>query len=234
MNLKFLLRLTMCSLLIYAATAVSQPSPTNPAPAQGSPVSYASVSEVNGLLSQLQSTSISTQTDLGRLRIEKWKADGSFKRQSLTNVESIQRNLQEALPDMISQVRSAPDDLPATFKLYRNLDALYDVLGGVTESAGAFGSKDDYQALSNDLSGLESTRRQFADRIQNLASAKQTEITNLRSELRTVQAQLAAEPPKKVVVDDTEPEKKVVRKKRTTTKKPTSATTTTPPSPPPQ
>lgn len=224
----------MCSLLLYGAAAVSQPSPSNPAPTQGAPVSYASVSEVNGLLSQLQSTSTSTQADLSKLRIEKWKADGSFKRQSLANVESIQRNLQDALPDMIAQVRSAPDDLAATFKLYRNLDALYDVLGSVAESAGAFGSKDDYQSLSNDLSGLESTRRQFADRIQNLASAKQTELTNLRSELRTAQAQLAAEPPKKVVVDDTEPEKKALKKKKTTPKKPTSATTKTPPSPPPQ
>ena len=76
-------------------------------------------------------------------------------------MDSIQRNLQNALPEMIGQLRNAPEDLPATFKLYRNLDALYDVLGSVVESTGAFGSKDDFQALANDLSSFEGTRKQI-------------------------------------------------------------------------
>ena len=46
-----------------------------------------------------------------------------------------------ALPEIIGQLRNAPEAMPITFKLYRNLDALYDVLGGVVEGAGAFGSK---------------------------------------------------------------------------------------------
>ena len=53
---------------------------------------------------------------------------------------------------------SAPEDLAASFKLYRNLDALYDVFGQVVEAAGAFGSKDEYQNLSNDMSALQSAR----------------------------------------------------------------------------
>ncbi|MGC1222711.1 MAG: hypothetical protein WA872_13050, partial [Candidatus Sulfotelmatobacter sp.] len=129
---------------------------------QGEPVSYASVTQINGLLAQLETTSKSTQDDLTRLRIERWKTDGSSKRQALGNVESIQRNLQNALPEMIKQVRAAPEDVPATFKLYRNLDALYDVLGSVVESAGAIGSKDDFQALANDLTSFEGTRKQIA------------------------------------------------------------------------
>ena len=87
-------------------------------------------------------------------------------------MDSIQRNLQGALPELIAQVRAAPEDLAATFKLYRNLDALYDVLGSVVESAGAFGSKDDFQALSNDLSSLEGVRKAFGERIQNLATRR--------------------------------------------------------------
>ena len=75
---------------------------------------------------------------------------------------------------------SAPEDLPATFKLYRNLDALYDVLGSVAEGAGAFGSKDDLQSLSNDLNAFEGTRKQLAERIESLSSAKEAEIVRLR------------------------------------------------------
>jgi hypothetical protein len=196
--------------------------------AQGGPVSYASVSQINGLLNQLEATSKTTQADLAKLRIERWKTDSSTKKQSLGDVESIQRNLQNALPDMIAQVRNAPEDLPATFKLYRNLDALYDVLNGVVESTGAFGPKDDFQSLSNDVNAFEGTRKQIAERVNNLAQSKEQEIIRLRADLKTAQAAIPAAPPKKIVVDDTEPAKKPVVKKKPVAKKP--ATTTTPPS----
>ncbi len=182
----------------------------------------------------MEATSKSTQDDLTKLRIERWKTDGSSKRQALGNVESIQRNLQNALPEMIGQLRSAPEDLPATFKLYRNLDALYDVLGSVVESAGAFGSKDDFQGLANDLTGFEGTRKQIAERLENLAASKEQEIVRLRTELKTAQAAIPAAPPKKIIVDDTEPVKKpVVRKKKPVAKKPATTPSTTPPQTPP-
>jgi hypothetical protein len=48
------------------------------APPQGA-VSYASVTQLNGLLGQLETTSKATQADLAKLRIEHWKTDGSTK-----------------------------------------------------------------------------------------------------------------------------------------------------------
>jgi hypothetical protein len=216
-----------------AATAPSAAAPANHAPqysvqgtvasAAGSPqgaVSYTSVTQLNGLLAQLEETSKTTQADLAKLRIERWKTDGSSKKRSLNDVDSIQRNLQSALPEMIAQLRNAPEDVPATFKLYRNLDALYDVLGSIVESAGAFGSKDDFQSLSNDLSSFEGTRKQVAERIETLAAAKEQEIIRLRSDLKTAQAVIPAAPPKKVVVDDNEPAKKPAVKKKPVAKKP--------------
>jgi hypothetical protein len=167
------------------------------------------------LLGQLESASKATQTDLVKLRIEHWKTDGASKKQALGNVDSIQRNLQGALPAMISQLRSTPEDLPATFKLYRNLDALYDVMGGVVEGAGAFGSKDDLQSLSNDLNVFEGTRRQLAERIESLSTQKESEIVRLRTDLKTARAAIPTEPPKKIVVDDNEPPKKPAAKKKT-------------------
>ena len=196
------------------------------APQQGSAVSYASVSQMNGLLAQLEATSKATQADLAKLRIERWKTDSGSKKQALGNVDSIQRNLQEALPAMLTQLRNSPEDLPATFKLYRNLDALYDVLGSVVESTGAFGPKDDLQALANDLNTFEGTRKQLAERIENLAASKEQEIVRLRTDLKTAQAAIPAAPPKKIVVDDDEPAKKPAPKKKAAPKKP--ATTTKP------
>src|SRR6202007_1975135 len=162
----------------------------------------------------LEASSKNTQADLVKLRIERWKTDNGTKKQNLANVDSIQRNLQGALPEMIAQLRSAPEDLPTTFKLYRNLDALYDVVGSVVEGTGAFGSKDDLQSLSNDLTSFEGTRKQLAERIENLSSAKEAEIVRLRTDLKTAQAAIPVEPPKKIVVDDTEPPKKPAAKKK--------------------
>lgn len=230
MKRNFLLSPGLYFTCIAAALAQSGPAPAaNLANGgQGQPVSYASVTQLNGLLAQLEATSKNTQTDLGKLRIERWKADGSYKKQALGNMDSIQRNLQGALPEIISQLRSAPEDLPTSFKLYRNLDALYDVLGSVAEGAGAFGSKDDLQSLSNDLSAFEGTRKQLAERIENLSSSKEAELTRLRAQLKTLQAEVEAAPPKKIVVDDNEPPKKPAVKKKPAAKATTPSGTKPP------
>lgn len=172
------------------------------------------MTQLNAMLSQLEAASKTTQADLVRLRIEHWKTDNSFKRQALGNVDSIQRNLQGALPEIIGQLRAAPEDVPSTFKLYRNLDALYDVMGSVVESTGAFGSKDDLQSLTNDLTAFEATRKQLAERIESLSAAKEAEIVRLRTDLKTAQAAAPVVPPKKIVVDDNEPAKKPAVKKK--------------------
>ena len=183
-------------------------------PASGTaPVSYASMTEVNGLVAQLNSASQTLDGDLGKLRVEKWKTDGDTKRQSLANVESIQRNLQSALPGMVTQVNAAPDSLGATFKLYRNVGALYDVVSNLAESAGAFGGKDEYQSLANDASSVEKARRALADRMDKLALAKDSELATLHKQVQTLQAAIPPEPPVKVVIDDNPKPKKAVKKK---------------------
>lgn len=203
-NFTFFLILALGSLPM-----AGQAQPAAPPP----PVPYATANQVNSLLSRLESTATSTASDLSRLRINKWKAPGSAKQQGESNRESILRNLETALPGMISAVRSNPDDIAASFTLYRNLDALFDVLGSVAESAGAFGPRDDYEGLANDLNSVEHIRRDLADRVTTLASSKETELARLRSEVRAAQATAAKAPPKKIVIDDNEPVKKPVRKK---------------------
>lgn len=188
------------------------------------PVPYASVSELNTLLAQLEQASQATQADLGRLRIEKWKMDSGYKKQTIANVDSVKRNLQSALPEIATQLRNSPEDLGPSFKLYRNLDALYDVLGSVAESAGAFGTKDEFQSLSNDLNAFERSRRAFADRMEGLATSKEAELSQLRTQVKTLQASTPAPAPKKIVVDDNEPKKPAPKKKKPVPKPPTATT----------
>ena len=209
-----LVRSLFCFIFIAALAAVLAPAAAGAQDAAGAqpPVAYASVSELNSIVEQLKLTAQSMQSDLAKTRIEKWKTDGATKRQTLANVESIQRNLQAALPETITQLNNAPEDLGASFKLYRNLDALYDVFGSVVEAAGAFGSKDEFQSLGNDMTGLESARRTLGERVQKLAASKEDELTRLRAQVKKLSA-APPPPPQKVVVDDTQPPKKPAKKK---------------------
>jgi hypothetical protein len=225
-----LVRSLLPCLIALLAAGLAQAQTTAGAPSEQPPVAYASVSELNGILAQLQQTAQNMQSDLGKMRIEKWKTDGATKRQTLATVESIQRNLQSALPETIATLSNSPEDLGASFKLYRNLVILYDYFGAVVENAGAFGSKDEFQSLSNDMSGLESARRTFGERMQKLAASKEDELTHLRAQVKTLTA-APPPPPKKIVVDDTEPAKKPAPAKKKVTK-PKTATDAPPTAPP--
>ena len=195
--------LLSCSLAIPAqapaGSAVSAPSP-----GVQQPVGSYSMTPVFSQLDQLQAVSSAMNGAISQLKIDKWKADGNSKRQAESNAESIRRNLTSALPGMISNVRSAPQDLGAEFKLYRNLNALYDVVSSLTESAGAFGPKSDYEALAQQLDSLDSIRRNLGDSLEGLTASTQSQLDQLRTQVKTLQAQANAAPPKKVVVDDNE------------------------------
>ncbi len=211
------MRFSLLYLFLTCVAAVAQAPVNVPAASarQAPAASSAPMSSVLSDLDRLQAAASQTTLDLGHMRIDKWKVDGESKRQAQANADSIQRNLTSALPGLIDTVRSAPQDLTAEFKLYRNLNALYDVFGSLTEAAGAFGPRSDYEALTQQLETIDSVRRSLGDAIEQLTSSTQSELSQLRSQVRAYQqAAAAAPPPKKVVVDDTEPPKKTVHKKK--------------------
>lgn len=227
-----------CAILFISALGLAN-GQTAPSAATGPepPVPYSSVSQLNQMLEELEKTSNATQVDLAKLRIERWKTGSDTKRQTQSNVDSLVRNMHDALPGMITSLRNSPENLAATFKLYRNLDALYDVFSSVVEAAGAFGSKDEFQSLDNDLNLFEKSRHSMADRMETLSAAKEVELIGLRTKVQNLQIVSAAPPPKKTVVDDTEPPKKPVKKKtpaKTTNSVPTANPAPTPPANPNQ
>jgi hypothetical protein len=176
--------------------------------------------DASATLSSLEQTARSSVSDISHLRIEKWKADGGTRKSAQSDSDSIQRNMDSALPELIAKVRSAPDDLNANFKLYRNLDVLYDVFSRFAETAGAFGSKEEFQSLAKDLDGLDAARRAMANRLDGLTTSTQNELAQYRNQARAAQSAAAAAPPKKIVIDDSEPEKKTATKKKKPAAKP--------------
>lgn len=215
--------LFLCSLTMLAQAPAESPV-SAPSPGMQQPAASYSMTTVLSELDRLQSVSSALNGAISQLKIEKWKADGNSKRQAQSNAESIQRNLQSALPGMMSSVRSAPQDLGAEFKLYRNVNALYDVVSSLTESAGAFGPKNDYEALAQQLDSLDSIRRNLGDSLERFTASTQSQLDQLRTQVKTLQAQAAAAPPKKVVVDDTEKPVSTSKKKSKKSAPKTNAT----------
>lgn len=221
-------------ILATAALAVGQLAAAPPRADRTDATPAPPDSEIAPVLGQLQAASQAISADLSRLRIEKWKADSSQKRQAQHDADSVSRNLSSALPAMMDQVRNDPRSLAAAFKLYRNVNALYDVFSGIVESVGAFGAKSEYESIVSDLSNLENIRRMLGDRLQEMASARDTELHALRTQLT---AATAPTPPKKIVVEDEEKPKKPAKKRKKppapSAPAPAAGTTGTTPAPQP-
>jgi len=183
---------------------------------------------VSPLLVQVQATARTTTADVSLLSIRRWKVANDTKHDAEAKAESIQRNLTVAMPTIVSQVQASPNDFAANFKLYRNLGVLYDVLASLAESAGAFGSRDEFDPLAADLDRIDQARRALGDRLEALASAKDAEIARLQSQVKTMRT-AASTPPKKVIVDD---EDKKPAKKTAAKKKPPAPATVAPASQP--
>jgi hypothetical protein len=183
-------------------------------------VASANTPDINLLLAQIDASSQATSGAVQQLRIDKWKTESDYKQQSQANAQSILNNLGNALPGMLQAVRTGPQDLSANFKLYRNLSALYDVLQQLTESAGAFGKKEEFQALGTQLQAFDQYRRQLGDYFEQLAAQAQTQL----SRKAIPAASGTSSTPKHVIVDDTSPSKSP--KKRS--KKKSAATQSSP------
>jgi hypothetical protein len=101
---------------------------------------------------------------------------------------------------------------------------VYDVLSNVAETAGAFGSKSEYEQLARDVQRFDLARRTLGDAVEQTATRQSADLAAFRNAAAAAQNAAAAAPPKKIIVDDTAPTPK---KKRIPKKSSTS--TTTPP-----
>ena len=223
-------KITCMAVLGLALSATAQPlqGATGTAPAASAP---AAAPDIAPTLSRLEHASQATVAALGEMRVDRWKTSAADKRDAEHNAQSLVRNLNFALPGLISAARSAPDSTAATFKLYRNLEAIYDVMSGLVESAGAFGSDTEYNRLGEQLKVFDDSRAVLANRIEQRTAQQEAEIAHLRDSLRaaTQPPPQATEPAKKIVVtngaDQTAASKK---KKKKSAPAPKPASTTPP------
>jgi hypothetical protein len=199
-------QLVVFFLNLVTLVAAQSATPSNSASANATPAV-----DLPSLLNRIDQAAQASAVQIASLRIEKWKADGGYKHQAQANADSLQRNMTAALPTLTSAARNAPQSLEANFKLYRNLNALTDVMRSLAESAGAFGPKQEYQQLAESATTFDDARRDLGDYFEILTASKEAELTRLKS---------AAPPPptvrpKKVIVDnDPDPVPKPKKKKQ--------------------
>ncbi len=116
--------LAIMVLFLGIASGVAAQSQGIPPPQRTQPVA----TNLNAVLAQIQQALQATNTDIGRLHIDRWKTDNDQKQQLRQAADSLQRSITNAMPALISDVRANSGNVSTTFKLYHNLNVLYEIL----------------------------------------------------------------------------------------------------------
>jgi hypothetical protein len=213
-------------LLICAASVAAQPQTQPAAPQQAA---QAPIADLNAILLQVQQVTSTASVNIGKLRIEKWKTDSDQRRQLQEIAESLQKNIANAMPGMISDVQTSRGGVAASFKLYHNLNVVYENLSYLADVAGSLGKKDEFEPLASDATALESARKNLSIYIEQAANRLENAVraANGSNAAQARQGQATVVPGKKViVVDDSDtPQRKHAKSTR---KKPSAAPTPTP------
>ena len=118
-----------------AARAQAAPPPAAaPAAAAPAPTGFA--------MTNLRPALANVQTAITNLNVAHWKAPNDIRATTQQDINSMQRDLNTTLPGLLAQADAAaaasgPPALSPAFAVFRNLDALYDVMLRVTETARA-------------------------------------------------------------------------------------------------
>jgi hypothetical protein len=155
---------------------------------------------LNTILAQVQQATSSASANIGKLRIEKWKTDAGQRQQLQQVAESLQKNIANAVPGLITDVQSSRGSVLTSFKLYHNLNVLYEFLSSLADAAGSLGKKDEYEPLAADATSLDTVRQDLSIYIEQAA----VRLENA-SRAAATPPHAAPEPssaPKKVVVID--------------------------------
>jgi hypothetical protein len=186
--------------------AIAQQAPVN---AQGQ-TPAPPPTDLNIILLQVQKATSSANVNLGKLRIEKWKTDSQQKQQMQQVADSLQKNITNAVPGLISDVQTSRGGVLASFKLYHNLNVVYEFLSSMAEAAGAYGKKEEYQPLEGDATALDTVRQNLSTYIEQASGKMEAENRAAANALQARQAPGTLVPGKKVVVideNDTPPKK---------------------------
>lgn len=183
--------------------------------------------DLNAILLDIQKAAGSANTDIGRLRIEKWKTDADQKKQLQQIANSLQKNITNAVPGLINDVQTSKGGALSTFKLYDNINVLYEFLSGLADAAGAMGKREEYEPLAADAAAIDTARQKLSAYVEQVVGRLEAAS---RTPAPAAQPQNATPVPgKKVVINDEETPKPKKKAGAKSTKKKTSTPASNPP-----
>ena len=201
--MKTALAAIIVSLSCAGSGAMAQPQTQASPNPQARPAQQ--VPDLNAIVLQIQQSTSSASVNIGKLRIEKWKTDTGQRQQLQQVADSLQKNIANAVPGLINDVSSSKGSALTSFKLYHNLNVLYEFLSGLADAAGSLGKREEYEPLAADAAAIDTAR-------QNLSSYIELTVSKLETANRALAGTTPAQalgtvvPGKKVVViDDTDP-----------------------------
>jgi hypothetical protein len=215
------------AILFLVASALSAQTGPRPVAAQRVQVAPATA-DLNALLQQIQQAASSANLDIARLRIEKWKTDSEQKRQMQQVADSLQKNISNAIPGLISDVQNSRGGVLASFKLYHNVNVVYEFLSALADATGSFGKREEYEPLAADAAALDTARQNLSTYIEQAAGRLESAAAQASAGAVQTRPNVVA-PGKKIVVEDDEQAAPKPKKPSTkSTKKKTSSPSATP------
>jgi len=234
----------LCLLFLLGTSTVlpAQSPPNSPAVSGNNTDATAAktpASSIQAILDRLQGFTTQSAQDVAGLQIDRWRANNPTKSAAQANADSVHTNLTGTLPGLIEAARTAPDDVNAEFKLYRNVVVLYEVFGTVTEATRIYGQKSQYDSLAAEYQTLASVRRNLGEALEDLTASTQSQMRQMGVQIKNQQQQLsqaqaaATDARDQLAAAQAELAKKSAPKKRPAAKKPaTTANSSTSPAAP--
>jgi hypothetical protein len=204
--------LALAIVVLSTSFAVAQNATAAPSQPQAPPAQGQTPPNLDAILARIQQAAEATKNDLSGLRIERWKADNAQKEELNKIADSLRRNLTSAVPDLINDVRSNHGSVSSTFKLYHNLNVVYEYLNYLADSATAMGKDNEYSPLAREAGTLDKARQDLSIFIEQAANTLEEKVRVAAMPAPTPAVELT---PKKIVVDDAAKKPATARKKKT-------------------
>ena len=208
----YLTKISVCTLMFFSACCGAwcqapadpaapaaptvAPAPVQAAPASPQPAAFA-IGDLRPILANVR-------TAVSNLNVPRWKASNEIRTTTQQDVASIQHDLDDILPGLLTQAEAPPQNgqaaLQPFFAIFRNLDALYDVLLRVSGSASFAGTPGDAENTEDARAGLEQGRAKLGTWLLQSIGAQDAQVAHFLAAPPPPPA--APPPPAKVVIND--------------------------------
>jgi len=123
---------------------------------------------------------------LAQISTDKWKASPAIRTEADGNLHSVQRDVETTLPPLIAAADAAPDSVAKAIPVFRNIDALYDVMLRLDTAGRLAAPRDQMSALDQALSSVSDARHSLGDQLQTSAEAQDARVMHLQAALKAV------------------------------------------------